>query len=585
VVSQRLIAIQAFARRNRVALAGAIALAIAVCALYLPFISNPLVFDDRGYFTGREFAQYASSPFGLRPRFPAAFSLAAVYVLFGTVEAQRIVGLLLHAAVTLALFWLIVVLQTGAAKRPAPAPNVVPAALVAAAFFGLHPVAVYGAAYLAQRSIVLATLFAVLSIACFARGLAVGRYSYLIGAAALYWLAVLSKEHAMIVALMAPAVAWTHGRSRGFAVKYTLAYVVACIPVSVFIYDQVRGMRQMDLIGQALEPQFADIASQLAVAAGDGPWHKPLVRSAVTQAGLFFRYLLDWIAPATSRMSFDTRVDLPQTWLPPVAIAATLGYLAVASLALTLVVRRGRLAVAGLGLAWFSALYLLEFSVVRFQEPFVLYRSYFWAPGLAVVLAVLLERVPPRALVAVALVLGGSLAWQAHDRLRTFQSGLALWEDAVAKLPAGPVPGAERQLYELGREYFYSGQREKAAEVVERCLAQYPRATTCAGARIAMLLESEQYREALPYLERALAERPNDGVLHHHLGLALERLGCREQARAQYEISAQLGFGFAVQRLKSLDQSGSGVLPPARTRVDVGFDCARAPKNGDETRR
>src|SRR6478752_844737 len=82
-------------------------IAVAACALYLPFMSNPLVFDDKGLFTGSRFSEYAGFPFGLSPRWPPTFSIAFVYVAFGTIEAQRIVGALLHAAVGCAIFLLI----------------------------------------------------------------------------------------------------------------------------------------------------------------------------------------------------------------------------------------------------------------------------------------------------------------------------------------------------------------------------------------------------------------------------------------------------------------------------------------------
>src|SRR3954469_1764797 len=117
---------------------GASALCIitaAVCALYLPFISNPLVFDDKGVFSGSHFADYASFPFGPAVRFPAYFSLAFVYVIFGTVEAQRVVGLLLHAAVGFALFVLIRELLRRNSESKGP--HV--AALTIATLFVVHP--------------------------------------------------------------------------------------------------------------------------------------------------------------------------------------------------------------------------------------------------------------------------------------------------------------------------------------------------------------------------------------------------------------------------------------------------------------
>src|SRR3954469_350431 len=159
-------------------------IAAAACALYAPFLTNPFVFDDKGHFTGSHFTDYASFPFGFEPRFPASFSVAVIQVVFGSVEAHRIVSLLLHALVGYAVFLLVRALQRARAVEGA-AGGILPA-LIAAAFFVAHPVAVYGAGYLAQRSIVLATLFGVLSAAVFVSGLSRGRYREALGAAALY---------------------------------------------------------------------------------------------------------------------------------------------------------------------------------------------------------------------------------------------------------------------------------------------------------------------------------------------------------------------------------------------------------------
>ena len=66
---------------------------------------------------------------------------------------------LLHVGCAWALFALLRSLEV---RRPA--------AFAGAALFAVHPVAVYGAAYLTQRSIVVATLFALLSLLMFLRG-------------------------------------------------------------------------------------------------------------------------------------------------------------------------------------------------------------------------------------------------------------------------------------------------------------------------------------------------------------------------------------------------------------------------------
>jgi len=524
------------------------AIAVIAFALYLPFIGNPAVFDDRGLYSGHKFADYAAAPLGLDLRFPAYFSLAFVEVLWGRVEAHRLVSLALHIGCGWALFALI--RQLG---------QTVLLALAGAAWFVVHPVAVYGAGYLVQRSIVLATLFGLLSLVAYLRGLQRNTYLHAIGAAALYSLAVLSKEHALLLPAAAAAAAPLAAASVRFAMRYTALYFAASLPAAVFVALLSRG-----IIGSTYEPQFEAITAEIsrgqaAAAAVESPW----LGSVLTQAAMFFRYLGLWFWPSTARMSIDLKVDFAQTLPSAVALPAVLGFLACGALGAYLVARRGRAGPAGFGLLFAWILFLVEFAVVRYQEPFVLYRSYLWAPGLAMMLVALLAALPRVAIAVAFVAVAVALPSQAVDRLQTFSSGTALWEDAVSKVPVGAVPGAARPLYLLGREYLYAGQPDKAIEVVQRCIARYPSAADCHFARAAIHMHMEEHKAALPYLLQAIALQPKAGGARHHLGLVLENLGCIEEAKEQYRIAARLGFVGGAHRLLRLESPGKGLLAPS----------------------
>jgi tetratricopeptide (TPR) repeat protein len=225
---------------------------------------------------------------------------------------------------------------------------------------------------------------------------------------------------------------------------------------------------------------------------------------------------------------------------------------------------------AGFGLLYPWLLFIPEFATVRFQEPFVLYRSYLWAPGLMVLLAAGLARLPGRAVVAASILVLPLLFYLGHDRLRSFSSSLALWEDAVAKLPRKAVPGGSRTLYNLGREYLYRDRPAEAIAVVERCLAEYPGTYDCHMARGSIHLHQEEPRPAIPHFIRAIELRAKSGTARHHLGVALENLGCEAEARAQYRLAAKLGFRGADHRLGRLDDPGSGLLAPVKRKPRSG---------------
>ena len=528
-------------------------LAALTAALYLPFLGNPPVFDDLIFFSGYRFYEYARFPLGFGLRIPPYFSLAWVQVVFGGIAVHRLVSLLFHIACAWTLFAL---LRSLGVRRLA--------AFGGAALFALHPVAVYGAAYLTQRSVVVATLFGLLALLMFVRGLRSGDLSDAIAAAALYSLSVLSKEHAILLPAAAAALVPLSGASLRYAARYVALFFAACAPAAIMV---LLLSRSGGSIGELYEPHAATIMSQVATDSVSSPW----MASAVAQAGLFFKYLATWLAPSGASMALDLRVDFPHYWAPVVALPAVLGFAVSGAAAAWLVWRGGPLALPAWGFLYVWIMFGVEFTAVRLQEPFVLYRSYLWAPGLAVAVAAALDRLPIRLLAVSLLTVLAFLSWQAHDRLKTFSSGLAVWEDAVEKLPAEPVPGGYRTLYELGREYLYAGRTAESIQTTERCIRQYPRIFDCAFARAAIQIELKQYQQALPSILHAITLRPKDGAARHHLGLILENLGCREEAKAQYRVAISFHSPAAEHRLMRIETPGKGLLAPVELPPQV--DC------------
>ena len=530
-------------------LAGVLAVVAATAALYLPFLGNPLVFDDRIFFSGHRFAYYALNPLGLDLRLPPYFTLAVTEVLWSkSLEAQRIISLLLHIGVALVLYRLLLDLQRAALPAHSQADTPLRAAIGAVAF-ALHPVAVYGAGYLVQRSIVMATLFGLLSAVLFLRGLRRGSHADALSAALLFWLAVLSKEHAVLLPAAVALLAVLAGASRAFAARHVALYFAACAPVAIFVT-----LRSLGVIGGVYEEAAGTIAAQIGADSGEDVLERSLALSAVTQAGLFFKYLSLWLWPDPGGMSIDLRVDFAAGWKAGWIAAKVAAFSAWGVIGAVLLLRRGPLAMAGFGMLYAWVLYFVEFSAVRFQEPFVLYRSYLWGPGVVCIVVAVLSRLPRRGALAAGLLACAALAYAAHDRLVTFSNPVLLWEDAVAKLPERAVPWGSRTLYQAGHEYLYAGRPAKAIEVAERCATQYPKAMHCAYALGAIHLHLEHFEAARQHLLRAIKLRPDRGITYHRLGIALEGLERMDDARAAYRRSLELGFGGARLELERLDR-------------------------------
>jgi tetratricopeptide (TPR) repeat protein len=237
--------------------------------------------------------------------------------------------------------------------------------------------------------------------------------------------------------------------------------------------------------------------------------------------------------------------------------------------------RRGRAGLIGFGLLYVWILFLVEFTAARFQEPFVLYRSYLWAPGILLAFGALLSRVPSRAALVAFAIAGPVLLYQAHDRLVTFSSPFLLWKDALAKLPDKPVPWGSRTLYNVGGEYMRAGHPNRAIEIVERCMAQYPDTYHCYTARGAIHLELEEFEQALPYLARAVLLNPTSAIAYHRLGRAMEKLDRIQEAKALYRRASQLGFRGADLEIKRLEAAGGGFMLPNSEPLAAWFGTYR----------
>jgi protein O-mannosyl-transferase len=541
-------------------LAGAIAIVAVAAALYVPFLGNPLVFDDKIFFSGHRFSYYATHPLGLDLRLPPYFTLTFTQTFWSGVVVQRIVSLFLHMGCALALYRLLLDLQESALPASSGADRALRAGIGAAAF-ALHPVAVYGAAYLVQRSIVMATFFGLLSAILFLRGLRRGSHADALSAALLFSLAVLSKEHAVLLAAAVVPVAFLERGRKRFALRHAAIYLAACAPAAIFVT-----LRSLGVIGGVYEEGFNAITAQIAAASGEQIGPHTLFLSAVTQAGLFFKYLGLWLWPDPAAMSIDVRVDFVAGWTPGWIAAKIIAFAASGALGVALLLRRGATGLAGFGLLFFWIQFCVEFTAARFQEPFVLYRSYLWGPGAVCILAAALSLLPRRVALGAGLLACAALAFAAHDRLATFSNPLLLWEDAAALLPEEPVPWGSRTLYSLGREYLYAGRPEKAIAATERCARLYPETVQCVYARGAIHLQLEQYEQARMFLARALAMKPDDGVICHRLGLALEGLKRIEEAKAMYRKADQLGYKAGRLELQRLETPSGRVLAPGARR-------------------
>jgi len=156
-------------------------------------------------------------------------------------------------------------------------------------------------------------------------------------------------------------------------------------------------------------------------------------------------------------------------------------------------------------------LFFTEFVTLRVQEPFVLYRSYLWMAGTPAILPYLASRLSARQIVAgcvaITLVLGVAM----RQRLETFSSELALWDDVVRKNTDLSLPFVDR------------GYDNRAVS----------------------LLRADRFEEALSDVEMALKLNPRSSHAYVNRASVLARLGERERALADFDRAIELDPAFA----------------------------------------
>lgn len=501
---------------NRATLAAWVWLALGVIGLlviYLPGLGNGLVFDDARFTDGTIFSGYAGWP-ELKQRVLSYSSFVWVQALFGEGWwKQRLVNLLLHGGVVLMLylFWIQLARQVrwpeAAAGQAGFDQSLQHGAALGALLYGFNPVAVYAVAYLIQRSILMATLFVLIGLYAFCRGLIEEKRGWLALAALCYPLAVLSKEHALLAPLLALAL-YVQLRRPAPRVLALLAAAVALLTVVALAFFW---QRYAHLVGSVFDDLSRAFVEQLAAREPDFEkqvW--PL--SMLNQAALFFYYGLLWVLPNVSWMSIDIRLPFPVSFLSWPHLLGAVGFVAVLLSSIWLVLRRtGVPGLIGLCLLIPATLFMTEFATVWIQDPFALYRSYLWAIALPGVVLLLAAGARPRVLWSIGAVLLVIFVGLSFERVLSMKNELTVWSDAAAKLDRNPPFNTVGQW----RAYFNRGNEHLRAGFAELAINDY---------------------------QKMLALGEKQGRAHYGIALAQQRLGRHAEAVAAFDAAEAQGY-------------------------------------------
>ena len=510
-------------------------LAAGTFALYWPSLNYAPFFDDVNSFEFGGIQLVFLNGFSLNPRWLPYFISAWIELLFESpLFVQRSFNVLLHLATAYVLYRLI----RQVADHASPHPGNQRAALAAASLFLLHPLAVYAVGYLIQRTILMATLFGLMAIAAYFDGLTKRSNAFFIFSALFYFLSVHSKEHAVLVPLVALALTPLAGPVTRHTWRTIALPAVLYLAIAVFVVVRLRG-----LVGVAYEPFAATLLPQI----GQGECKVCLWGlSALTQVALYFKYLGLMLLPNPAWMSIDMRVPFASSFLQPqygFAVAALGAYVSIAVVWLMKGGARGVLAYALLAP---FLLYGVEFSSVRVQEPFVLYRAYLWMPLLFLAFPVVTRTLSGRMFWSLLLLLALAFAWASSNRLQTFSSEFTLWDDAVKKLPVQPVLGVARVYANRGGQHMRMGAHADAIADFSRALNADPTYQWARKRRAIIYMRQKQYNKALSDVATMISVDPGGREAYQVRGQIYWRLGDKQRARAD------LTYGCAKTRQPNL---------------------------------
>jgi tetratricopeptide (TPR) repeat protein len=536
----------------------ALVLLLLVGLIYLPFLQNPLIFDDFVLVGGGAVSRYADALFNFDFRWFPYTTLGVTWVFAGeNPPAYRVLNLLLHGMNVLLLLlllriWIDLFIADASKERMANW-----GAWLGALVFACHPLAVYGVGYLVQRSILMATLFTLVMQLAYLRGLLENNKRYLALAVAAYFLAVFSKEHSLLAPAILLPLTWIVRDRNQHSFRTLLITWIGFTLVGLLVVLRVKGV-----LGEAYEPDAASLFGQEELLQGIPALH---FLSILTQAGLFFKYCLLMVAPYPGWMSIDMRETFILSWREWsnwIGLFAFGGYGAFAFKCLW---RGGRIALLGLALLYPWLLFLTEFSSIRVQEIFVLYRSYLWLPGFMLLLPLLVSALPSKKIMLAGCIAALCLVPLAWNRLWVFADDYRVWDDAVRLLHGEDRLGAQRTYY--GRAHASAALKNWDAAITDyqKSLSIDSTRPQIYMALAAAYFGAKHYDQALALMDKVIVRDGKNAKAYYNKGIVLRAMNDKAGAQKNWEKSCELGavVACATLNLGILNMtSSSSAAPP-----------------------
>lgn len=554
-------------------------LVLAVLLIYVPFLNNPLAFDDTTFFNN-SIATFADAPFVFDFRWFSYTTFGVTWAFFGEEPfIFRVQNLLLHGMNVIMLMLVLRLWISLFVAEPARQHMANWGAWLGALVFACHPLAVYGTGYLVQRSILMATLFTLVMHLTYFRALIDGDKRYAALAVAGYFLAVFSKEHSLMVPAILLPMTWLLRAQIQLSRRVLLATWLGFLVTGLIVVMRVKG-----ILGATYEMDAVSLIGKQEMLQGVPMLH---LLSALTQAGLFFKYLFLMEIPNPAWMSIDMRETFILAYRDWTSWIGLVGFVSYGFGALFCLFRGGRVALLGLAMLYPWLLFLTEFSTIRIQEPFVLYRSYLWLPGFLLLVpllaSVMVRKTHPTniggeahrrfvgwasffahadnetrgqtekqsahstgkfiligALIALILI---PLSW---NRLWVMADNYRLWDDAVKLLHGENRLGAQRTYY--GRGYYAAKDKGDWNRAIEDYKKSLEISTAFPPVRMALAgayANAGRNDEARIEYNKAIAADPKNAEFYYGKAFFLKKMRDDAGAMITMQKSCDLGKDMA----------------------------------------
>ena len=435
-------------------------------------------------------------------------------------------------------------------------------AMIGALLWGLNPFIAESAFYVIQRMTLLSATFYLAAVICYLKFRSADgsrRWPWFAAFGFSYTASVLSKENGVLilVGIMAlELVLSSHEDGRGKALLKKLAVMAGLFILLSLVFALILGHNPASILGATSSPSQAREFT--------------MGQRVLTQGRVLVHYLSLLAFPAPERISFIMKYKLSKSlFSPPVTLVA---WSVIAALLVAAVRQRRRWPLFSLAVLWFFFNHIIESSFLMLEMAFV-HRNYL--PAVLIFLPVgdwVASREWKRegraiwVLTGVVLILFGT---GIHQRAQVWGNPGLFWEDAVKK-----SPGSLRGYINLGILYDLKGQEDKAFTIYregeKNAFEEKPGFWGDLYTNMAIaLMDRGRYREAEPYLDRALEITKNEDYLYTMAKLqrslgntekGLTALGYLENSNPYYPD---------LHLMKALYHLDSGDLDAARKEVVI----------------